>query len=127
MLFEISTDGRSLRVPGNNWLEALGGSLSEFGLDSSVLGRLIVDVGSDGVVQVKDPVSGSMFVLKALEGTSDVDLGHGEYETSAADLPTPASPDSGARDAARGSATIPPPPAEAESDRPEDLVSGLYG
>jgi len=125
MLFEISTDGRTLRVPGNNWLEALGASLSEFGLDSSVLGRLIVDVGSDGVVQVKDPVSGSLFVLKALEDTSDVHLGHAEYETSEA-AGAGSGQDASERSGERGTATVPPPPAEAESDRPEDLVDELF-
>jgi len=124
MLFEITRGDESIRVPGNNWLEALGGHLSEFGLDQSVLGRLVVDVGTDGVVQVKDPVSGSRFKLTPLENVDEVGLGHGTYETSAsAGAPSAG----GAGDAAqRGEAHVPPPPAEAESDRPEDLIDDLF-
>ena len=47
MLFQITRGDEPIRVPGNNWLEALGGHLGDFGLDQSVLGRLVVDVGGD--------------------------------------------------------------------------------
>ena len=125
MLFQITRGDETIRVPGNNWLEALGGHLGDFGLDQSVLGRLVVDVGADGVVHVKDSVSGSRFTLTPLEDVSEVGMGHGAYEHSEGAAPTAGS-GGGAGEGQRSAATVPPPPAEAETDRPEDLVDELF-
>ena len=63
-LFDVKGGAASVRVEGDNWLVALGASLPYFGLDSSSLSRLSVDVAPSGVVSVRDPVSGRSFVLE---------------------------------------------------------------
>ena len=62
--FEVRGGASSVRVEGDNWLVALGASLPHFGLDSSSMSRLSVDVAPSGLVTVRDPVSGSSFELE---------------------------------------------------------------
>ncbi len=62
--FEVRGGASSVRVEGDNWLAALGASLPHFGLDSSSMSRLSVDVAPSGLVTVRDPVSGSSFELE---------------------------------------------------------------
>jgi hypothetical protein len=64
--FEVKGGAASVRVEGENWLVALGVSLPHFGLDSSSLSRLAVDVAPSGVVTVRDPVTGRTFELVPL-------------------------------------------------------------
>jgi hypothetical protein len=64
--FEVKGGAASVRVEGENWLVALGASLPHFGLDSSSLSHLAVDVAPSGVVTVRDPVTGRTFELVPL-------------------------------------------------------------
>ena len=62
--YEVVGSTTNLRVEGDNWLSALGASLEYFGLDSGAVARLSLDVRSDGVVAVFDPISGRGFELR---------------------------------------------------------------
>jgi len=64
--FEVKGGAASVRVEGDNWLVALGASLPHFGLESSSLSRLSVDVAPGGEVTVRDPVTGRSFALTPL-------------------------------------------------------------
>jgi len=72
--YEVIGGASNLRVQGDNWLSALGASLEYFGLDSGAVARLVINVGSDGTVDVSDPVSGRRFALKPAEDVRPASL-----------------------------------------------------
>lgn len=61
--FKVKGGAEIVHVEGDNWLVALGASLPHFGLASTSLSRLAVDVAASGIVSVRDPVSGRRFEL----------------------------------------------------------------
>lgn len=65
--YEIIGGPKDLRVWGDQWLAALGEALSVLGMDSAAMGRLVIEVGRTGDIDVRDPVGGKSFRLVPVE------------------------------------------------------------
>lgn len=68
--WEVLTRSGSVEVEGGNWLLAVGVALPALGMEPDVLGRLVCDVQSDGVVRIIDPVSRTPFLIRRLAESS---------------------------------------------------------
>lgn len=67
--WKVSTRDSSVEVEAPNWLMALGMAVTELGLGSGALGRLVCTVNVDGTASALDPSSGIRFEV----GPVDVD------------------------------------------------------
>lgn len=65
--WKVSTGRASVEVEATNWLAALGSAVSELGLGSGALGRLVCTVNPDGTASAFDPSSGTRFEVGPVE------------------------------------------------------------
>lgn len=113
--YEIIGGPGELRVWGDQWLAALGEALAVLGIDSTAMGRLVIEVGRTGEIDVRDPVGGRSFRLVPVE---DI---FGFSPMALSSMPQAASPEPTKPRTSSHSGHASPGPAP----RPEDLAERI--
>jgi GAF domain-containing protein len=61
---------RVVEAEGDNWLGALGEALGSLGVDTGVVGRLVVSLGDDGSISARDPRTGIFIHMEPVREAS---------------------------------------------------------